>query len=139
MKRLIAIPLILLLTFSGISFTVAKHYCGGHLAATKLSFSGELASCGMEGEGLSHHSSGIILKTHCCDDIVTCIGILNDYVPSFSFIPEFFQHNIQDFIIPDTIPVFISAALPSIYTNVIPPGELMSTRVNLCDICVFRI
>jgi hypothetical protein len=139
MKRLLSIPLILLLTFSGISVTLAKHYCGGYLASTRLSLTGELATCGMEGEGLIHHSSGINLKTHCCDDVVTSIGIFNNYVPSYSFVPELFQHKIQGFSTPDSQTFFPFEILLSTYTNVIPPGALKSTKVDLSDICVFRI
>jgi hypothetical protein len=139
MKRLISIPLILLLTFSGISVTLAKHYCGGYLASSKLSLNGELASCGMEGEGLSHHSTGIHLKTHCCDHVVTSIGIFNKYVPSFSFVHELFQNKIKVFNTPVSLTILSSDVLLSVYTNVIPPGALKSTNVDLSDICVLRI
>jgi hypothetical protein len=139
MRRLISIPLIMLLTFSGISVTVAKHYCGGYLAATKLSFNGELATCGMEGEGLSHHSSGINLKTHCCDDVVTSVGIFNDYIPALSFVPDYFQYDIQVFKTPEKSPLPSFPVLQSNYTNEIPPGVLMSTHVDLSDICIFRV
>lgn len=139
MKRLLSIPLILLLTFSGISVTVATHYCHGFKASTKLSLTGELATCGMEGEGLNQTSSGINIKTLCCDDVVTSIGIFNNYVPSFSFVPELFLHKIQGFSTPDSQTLFSADILLSAYTNVIPPGALKSTNVDLSDICVFRI
>jgi hypothetical protein len=139
MKLLISIPLIVLLTFSGISVTLAKHYCGGYLASSKLSLTGELASCGMEGEGSNQSSPGISIKTHCCDDVVTCVGIFNNYVPSFSFVPELFQQILHGLSAPDSQTFSSSDVLISTNTNVIPPGVLKSTNVDLSDICVFRI
>ncbi len=33
---------------SGMKVSIDRHYCGGQLAATKISVTGKLASCGME-------------------------------------------------------------------------------------------
>jgi len=120
-------------------FSVATHYCHGNVVASKISLSGKLASCGMEGGENDNPFTGTHITTHCCDDVVTYYGIDTYYTPSFSVITTSFQHNFQVFSIPAGLPVNCSAVLKSFYTNVSPPGTLMSTNVDLSDICVFRI
>ncbi len=139
MKKLFSIALSLLMLTTMLHVSIATHYCNGNLAASKISLNGKLASCGMEGEENASQVAGTFLKSHCCEDEVTTIGVNTDYTPSFSFVPEFFQYNIQVFVIPKGLPVLSSLVLNSLYTNTGPPGELMSTNVDLSDICVFRI
>jgi len=119
--------------------TVATHYCGGEVAASKISLSGTLASCGMEVDGVSYPVEGLQLKSHCCDDVVTTYNIDNNYTPSYSFLPENFNNNLQIFSIPAVLTYNNSRTLSFLFTNVSPPGCLMSTNVDLSDICVFRI
>lgn len=139
MKKVFSISLSVLMLTAMLHFSLATHYCHGTMAASKVSLSGKLASCGMEGEENASPVTGNFLKSHCCDDVVTTIGVNNDYAPSFSYVPDFFQYNTQVFIIPKGLPVISSLVFNPLYTNVSPPGELMSTRVDLSDICVFRI
>lgn len=120
-------------------FSVAIHYCQGKEFASKLSLTGKLASCGMEDNEMTLPLTGTNFAKHCCDDVVTYIGRDNNYVPSYSFIPEFFQYSFQSFALPAGFSVNCSAYLIHSYTNESPPGTLMSTNVDLTDICVFRI
>ncbi len=83
--------------------------------------------------------NGINLSSHCCDDVVVFYGIDTNFTPSFSIVPELFQHSFQVLNINNEVPVVNSDVLTSFYTNVSPPGVLMSTDVDLSDICVFRI
>ena len=139
MKKGFSISLSLLMLAAVLHLTVATHYCGGKVAASTISLSGKLASCGMEGSEKELPLSGTNFTTHCCDDIVTLFGMDSKYTPSFSFVPETIQYNFQVFAIPVVLFVnSISDIIPS-YTNVSPPGALMSTRVDLSNICVFRI
>ena len=120
--------------------SVATHYCGGNVAALKVSLTGKLASCGMmecSEKGLP--LPGTNFTKHCCDDIVTFCGIGSNYTPSFSFLPESYQYNFQVFSIPTGSPAYSIAVLKSLYINVSPPEALMSTSVDLSDICIFRI
>ena len=119
--------------------TVATHLCGGEVAASLISVTGKLASCGMEGSEKESPLSGTYFTRHCCDDIVTSCGIDNNYTPSFSFLSESYQYNFQVFSIPAGYPVYNQAVLESQCTDASPPGVLMSTNVDLSDICVFRI
>lgn len=120
--------------------SVATHYCGGKESAMKVSLSGKLADCGMEGsEKKLPLLPGTNLTKHCCNDVITFCGTDSNYAPSFSFVPESFQYNFQVFEIPAGLSINSCKDLIPSYTNVSPPGVLMSTNVDLSDICVFRI
>ena len=140
MKKVFSISFVLLILTAMLHLTVATHYCCGHVAALKVSLTGKLASCGME-ECMEkdYPTTESHIFTHCCDDVVTFCGIDSNYTPSFSFVPESYQYNFQVFSIPTGSPIYSIAVLKSLYTNVSPPDALMSTSVDLSDICVFRI
>ena len=139
MKKVFSICLTLLMLVTMLHFSVAIHYCQGKEFASNLSLTGKLASCGMEDNEKSLPLTATNFAKHCCDDVVTYIGRDNNYVPSYSFIPEFFQYSFQSFALPAGFSVNYSAYLIHSYTNESPPGTLMSTNVDLTDICVFRI
>ena len=139
MKRGISISLVFLMLTAMLHLTVATHYCGGKVAVSKVSLSGKLATCGMECSEKGSPLSGTNFTKHCCNDIVTFCGIDSNYTPSFSFVPESYQCNFQVFSIPKGSPVYSIAVLKTLYINVSPPGALMSTNVDLSDICIFRI
>ncbi len=107
--------------------------------ASEVSFSGNLASCGMENAEDSWPVNGINLSSHCCDDVVAFYGIDANFIPSFSVVPELFQYSFKALNIPNELSVVHSAALTSLYTSVDPPGVLLSTNVDLSNICLFRI
>jgi hypothetical protein len=139
-KKVFSLSLSLLILAAMFHFTVAIHYCGGKVAASTVSLSGKLATCGMEECSEKEFPlSGSNFTKHCCDDIVTFCGIDSNYTPSFSFLPESYQYNFQVFSILKGSPVYPIAALKSLITNVSPPEALMSTSVDLSDICIFRI
>ncbi len=95
MKKGISISLVLLIITAILNFSVASHYCCGKLAASKVSFSGKLADCGMEGTEKQVPPPGTYYSNHCCEDVVTFLGISSNYTPSFSFIPDPFKYNFQ--------------------------------------------
>jgi hypothetical protein len=139
MKKGISISLSLLMMTAMLHFSVATHYCHGNVAASKISLSGQHATCGMEDEENEIPLPGIHLDTNCCDDVVFYYGIDAKYAPSFSFVPEFYKYKLQDFSSPGGLPVISASVLKSLYNDVSPPAVLMSTNVDLSDICVFRI
>jgi hypothetical protein len=138
-KKGFSISLVLLLLTAMLHLSVATHYCGGNVAALKVSLSGKLASCGMECSEKDFPLPGTHFITHCCEDVLTFYGIDSNYTPSFSVVPSSYQYNFQVFNIPVGLPVHSSEGLTSLYTNVSPPDALMSTSVDLSDICVLRI
>ena len=139
MKKVLSISLVLFIIAAMLHLSVATHYCGGQETASRISLSSKLADCGMEGSEKEVPLSGANVTNHCCVDVVTSCGIDSNYTPSFSFVPESYQYNFQVFAIHVALSVnSISDIIPS-YTNVSPPGVLMSTNVDLSNICVFRI
>ena len=139
MKRLLSISLVFLMLTAMLHLSIAMHFCGGHMAALKVSFTGKLASCDMECAEKDSPPTGTYFTKHCCDDIVAFCVIDSNYTPSFSFVPESYQYNFQAFAIPAGLFVNSYSGLIPLYTNVSPPGALMSTSVDLSDICIFRI
>jgi hypothetical protein len=120
-------------------FSVATHYCGGKIAASKVSFTGKLANCGMEGSEKELPLPGMNFSKHCCDDVVISFVTDNNYTSSFPFVSESYQYQFQVLSIPLDYSINPFEASKSLYTTVIPPGVMMSTKVDLSDICVFRI
>lgn len=139
MKKASSIFLSLLMVVAMLHISVAMHYCEGKEVATTVSLSGRLASCGMTCSNEEMPLQGTNFTKHCCDDIVTICGINGNYSPSYSFIPESYQYNFQVFAISGVLPAKPQVDIFPIYTNVSPPGVLMSTNVDLSTICVFRI
>jgi hypothetical protein len=139
MKKVFSISVTLLILVTMLHFSIAIHYCQGKEFASKLSLTGKLASCGMEDNEKALPGTGTNFTNKCCDDVVTYFGRDNNFVPSYSFIPEFFQSSFQSFALPLEFSADYSAYSIHTYTNESPPGALMSTNVDITDICVFRI
>ena len=120
-------------------FTIATHYCGGEIAATKASFSGELASCGMEGLVDEGSSPGIHLKKHCCNDKVSALAVDHNYAPSFTHFTAVAQHILQVYIVPVSIEFYSFTVIQLTYSDVSPPGNFLVHAVSLPKICAFLI
>ena len=119
--------------------TIATHFCGGLVAASKISLSGELASCGMESTENAYPVPGNYLSSNCCVDEISVYAIDYNYTPSFSVIKEFSQPVMQVFYTPVSFTFYSLAAFNSLQTSGSPPGKLMASAVSLADIVVFRI
>jgi hypothetical protein len=139
MRKGISILFALVMILSGTHLTLAKHYCGGELVDTKLSMTGKLATCGMENDNETDLSSGIEIKTHCCDNNITTIGIINNYIPSVTLKSKNVEVQTFSFHLPVNLLFSSPVALNNISANVSPPGIFPLTSVSLDDICVFRI
>jgi hypothetical protein len=139
MKKGLSIFLSLLMLTAVMHLSVATHYCRGEKAGSRVSLTGKLADCGMEASENKFPLPGTSFTRHCCDDIVTFCGTDNNYTPSFSFIPESYQYNFQFLALTVGLSVNSKADLIPSFTNESAPGVLMSTNVDLSDICVFRI
>jgi len=121
-----------------VHLTVAKHYCGGYLAATLVSLDGELASCGME-----NHSgtdlADVSISRNCCEDITSTYGIDNDFVPEYVNIEQPFPNAAYNLIVPGNITKG-NITLPEISNyNITPPGDFEPYSTDLQVLCVFRI
>lgn len=139
-KKVFPISLSVLILAAMLHLSVAIHYCGGNVAALKVSLTGILASCGMqECTEKDYPPMETHLFTHCCDDFVTFYAIDRNYTPSFPGVPDLRQYSLHVFNLPAGLPAQSSEGLTSLYKNGSPPDGLMSTSVELPDICVFRI
>jgi hypothetical protein len=139
MKKFISISLTSLLLATLFHFSVATHYCGGTIAATKISFSGKLASCGMEKDEDNNPLSGTFFVSHCCDNHIAYLGVSSNYHPTFSYVPEVYRNHFKILNIPEGLILQPAALINPICTNVSPPGESAYNQVNLADICFYRI
>jgi hypothetical protein len=139
MKKFISISLTFLLLTALFHFSIATHYCRGTIAATKISLSGKLASCGMENDEDNTPLSGTYFVSHCCENHLTYCSVTNNYQPTFSYVPEVYRDHFKILSIPEGSTLQSPALINSIWTNVNPPGESASNNVNLSDICVYRI
>lgn len=139
MKKAGSIIISLLMLIAVMHLSVATHYCQGNIAASKISFSGKHASCGMESDTPELPLPGDNLKSNCCDDVVVTYSIDDNYSPSSFSIADTFQYITQIYSIPAESPLFSATVTKSIFLNVGPPYIETSTNVDLADICVFRI
>ena len=139
MKKFLSISFSLLILLAGMHLTVSTHYCGGVIAASKVSVSGELASCGMEGPVDLCQLPGKHIGSNCCTNKITVLAVENNYTPSSFEFKSFSQPVLQVFDIPTNFGINPLPVLSHIFTNVRPPGNFMVSAVSLPDICVFRI
>lgn len=139
MKKTLSILFASLILISGMHLTMATHFCGGVFAASKISFSGELASCGMESSKEACPIHGNRIHSDCCKDNVLTYSVDNNFSPSSPIIVDLLKSISQTLFIPINISYRSFSTIHSLSSNVIPPGELMANSVSLVDICVFRI
>ncbi len=138
MKKILSISFALLIVLSGMHFNLATHFCEGKIAAVKVSFTGESASCGMENDK-DYLLTGIHIEKHCCDNQDSVFAVDNNYSPSFSEFKAFSQTVLQVFDIPENIAINSLTAFDYSNINFSPPDNLLANAVSLPKICVFRI
>jgi hypothetical protein len=137
-KKGISISLAVLMIATMLHLSVATHYCGGKIAASKISLTGKLANCGMEGSQ-NELPAGLFFSKQCCNDVVVSFSTDNNYVASFFNIPDAVQFNFQTFGLPSESTVSLAGVFKLQYSDISPPPAMMSTNVDLSEICVFRI
>ncbi|HEX2977157.1 MAG TPA: hypothetical protein VHO68_14575 [Bacteroidales bacterium] len=134
MKRVFSILFAIMILFSGLTVNLAIHYCGGKAASRKLSFSGEVASCGMD----SHQSSKGLHNPSCCSNVVKSYTFSNTFFSSSvssetaKILVQPVHANIEPF-------TFERPAAELYAPNNRPPGILLTRDVELDFICIFRI
>jgi hypothetical protein len=139
MKITASIILTFFILFSGIRVNIASHYCGGSLAATKVSLSGELATCGME-DGSPAPSAQDLFTRHCCTDKLSSFTISTIYLPAeCSVLPNSGHEIIPSFLLQNE-PVNSQDNLISLSSGIKrPPGVYSAVDVKQQIICIFRI
>jgi len=139
MKKILSISFALLIILSGMHLSIATHLCGGEIAASKVSISGEFASCGMEVSSDQCPLSGKHIENHCCDNKVSAFAVDDNYAPSFSEFNAFAQTVLQVFIIPSSLEVHSLTSINLNSTDASPPENKQVHAVSLPKICVFLI
>jgi len=139
MKKYFTILLAILILFSGMHFTIATHFCGGEIAATKVSLTGKEASCGMAHDEKSKSYSETSFSSNCCENEISVYSVDNNYAPSAFHFKEITQNILHEFYIPEGFSFHSTFPSLSKYTNVSPPDCFLANAVSMADICVFRI
>lgn len=138
MRKLLSIPLAVLILFSGLTVNIATHYCGGSPVATRVSLTGELASCGME-QGKPEKSPQGSITNHCCDNVISSYSFNNKFVPSYSSLSYPVPHLSDGATL-----TFGTSGLKDnfklISEEVIrPPGINIQSQYRQEFLCIFRI
>lgn len=139
MRKIFSILFPLIILLAGMHVTVATHFCGGKIAATRLSFSGRLASCGMASDAKTNASSAANYTAHCCDNVISHYAVDNNYKPADFHAKEIQPQVLHDFYVADVFS--LKPKYPSSFnlTNTGPPRSFSANAVSMADICVFRI
>ena len=137
MKKVLSILASVILLLSGLQISVDRHYCGGRLVDAKISFSGEMASCGME-ESEKKSTENLSFDKRCCEDQVTFYSLVNNYSPEYSSfeVPAKFKTDIP-FLLSDNIARNSFVEEKKSWSH--PPGNFNQSRLTQPDLCVFRI
>jgi hypothetical protein len=139
MKRIIIIGLAFVFLLSGMHISVATHFCGGKVAAVKISLSGIKAGCGMGSDESSAPSREPRVSTRCCYDEMAVYKVESHYMPSGYWSDLLALNLTHPVIFPqDVLP-------PSLFTSRSdladygPPEPFAVSAVNPAEICIFRI
>jgi len=120
--------------------TIATHHCGSaDETFEKVSVTGEMASCGMEGPDDKCSAPGNHFEDHCCDNRVSILAVNHDYAPSFTNFTSFAQHVLQVYFVPVSIEVHSLTTLNLTSMDVSPPTNFLAHAVSLPKICLFLI
>jgi hypothetical protein len=139
MKKIVAIPLLLVILLSGINVQIASHYCRGNFSGSKVSLDGQLASCGMEVQS-RNISSEEMISSHCCSDVISSLVISTNYISSATGdIPEPRQEIINISFINNELLASQDAFLPLASGNARPPGTFNCAGIEQQVLCIFRI
>jgi hypothetical protein len=109
------------------------------VADAKVSLSGEIASCGMEGNEENCPVPGNHLTSHCCENHINIAGVVNiftmaDPVPDYNI-----RYNSHSILSSEQDHYSISFLSAPSNTSYHPPGSFLTSLVSLENICVYRI
>jgi hypothetical protein len=138
-KRVLSVSLSLVMLFALLHIAVATHYCGGRIAATSISLSGKLASCGMEDDHSFLPNSGTSISRHCCDNVLKFYGISGNYFPTFYSVPDSYRNLSHVMFLCAELPLSSAGNIKSYIANASPPGVMLPNSVDLSVICLLLI
>jgi len=139
-KKLFSILFAFLILLSAMHVTIASHHCSSaDETFEKISVTGELASCGMEGCDDKCSTPGNHFEEHCCDNSVSILAINHDYAPSSTEFTTFAQHILQVYIVPVSNELHSLTSINLNRSSASPPSNFLVHTVSLPTICVFLI
>lgn len=137
MKKVFSIIIAVIMLGSGMKVSIDRHYCGGKLAATKISVTGKLASCGMETLE-NRNSNQLSFENKCCEDQLSYYSISDKFIPEqFKSLQQSAGKDIPS--ISGLNIIFNSFDHYDFNIRVLPPGDRFKSGVSLSQICVLRI
>lgn len=137
MKKVLTILVTVVLLASGMQVSIDRHYCGGELAAVRLSVTGRKASCGMEKTEYTCPDHPVLNKK-CCEDQISFYSISSRYIPGSIKLSHLFTgRDIPP--APVSFIVLRNSDSSDFITRVLPPGDESVSDLTLPEICVFRI
>jgi len=119
--------------------TIATHFCGGEIAATKVSLAGIAASCGMESDKNTGASSEASLASNCCTNEFAVYSVNSDYAPAEFQVRQLTQNLLHECYIPEAFAFQFNNLTSITRTDVSPPDNFFASAVSMAGICVFRI
>lgn len=136
MKKVFTILFLFVLLLSGMTVRYSAHYCQGTFIASRLSLTGEDASCGMNSE--KDKSKEAQFSTLMCVNEITTYTFIDNYVysPHISDAGKHLHDNIG-------LPIVINPKMSLIPApeefKVFPPGSPGQLRSESEVLCIFRI
>jgi hypothetical protein len=137
MKKVLTILIAAIFLASSLQLSIDRHYCGGYLAAVKVSLTGEKASCGMK-VAVEDYSNQLSINTKCCEDQMFLLSLKSNYCPEYLQINKIIPH-IQKMVFQNILLSESQLINLNVFLSVLPPGKISQNRLNQPDICVFRI
>jgi hypothetical protein len=137
MKKAVSILVSILLLGSGLQLSLDRHFCDGKMVDVKVSFTGKMASCGMEDDQQDLFDYQVI-KTNCCEDEIILYGLDNSFYPEFNNI-----HSVDPIKViyqkPSDIINSYNIQVSNLLKLIFPSGNEPGSTLTQSEICVFRI
>jgi hypothetical protein len=121
----------------GMHLSLATHFCEGRVFASKISFTGEKASCGMESNKCPIHQNQV--ASDCCKDQIANLSVDNEYSPSSTQIKDITRNILHTIYTPERIALFSLFHSNTLLTHVHSKDVGMAKSVSLTDICILQI
>jgi hypothetical protein len=137
MKRSFAILISIVVLAAGMQVSIDRHYCGGSLAAVKISVTGKLATCGMK-QAESTGFGNVSIDKKCCEDQLSVYSLGSNYYPEYF---KLTHPGTERSLPPISSWCFISGnTFNSDLTNrALPPGPDIQKCLSRPQICIFQV
>jgi len=135
MKKVFTILFIIVVLLSGMTIRYSAHYCQGTFIASRISITGDNASCGMNLE--KSESKEVQFSNLMCVNEIASYTFSDNYIYSFQ-VQDAGKH-LQDIELPLVITPKINLIPASPEFKQIPPGSPGPLKAVSEVLCVFRI